>query len=82
MALIYLAEHLVLRIIHREEWHQIGDLVLLRHDNEPEGSKFQAPMWLGPFKVISTDDPRYGLETARGKSSRKPIHFRRLRRYQ
>ncbi len=81
MALINRAERLVPRTMHREERHRIGDLVLLRRGNQPEGSKFQALMWLGPFKVISTYHPRHGLENALGRRSRKPVYFRRLHQY-
>ena len=36
-------------------------------------------MWLGPFKVISVEQPRYVLENAPGRNSRKPVYCRRLR---
>ena len=61
---------------------KVGDRVLLRRDKQPEGSKFEARTLLGPFNVISVEHPRYVLENAPGRKSRKPVHFRRLRRYQ
>ncbi len=82
MALINRAERLVPRILQNKAHYQIGDMVLLRRGRQAEGSKFEARMWLGPFKVISVAHPRYVLENAPGRKSRKPVHFSRLCRYQ
>ncbi len=70
MALINRAERLVPRTLENEARYQIGDMVLLRNGKRPEGSKFEARMWLGPFKVISVEHPRYILENAPGRKSR------------
>ena len=82
MALIYGAERMVPRIFHGDTRYQIGDMVLLRRGRLPEGSKFQARMWLGPYKVISAHHPRYVSQNSLGRESRKSVHFRRLRQYQ
>ncbi len=74
--LINCAKRLVPRTVHRETRYEIGDMVL------PVGSKFQARMWLGSYKVICAYHPRYGLENASGRKSRIPVHFRRLKQYQ
>ncbi len=55
--------------------------MLLRRGKPPEGSKFEARMWLGPFKVIFLEQPSNGLGNAPGRKSMKPVHFRRLRPY-
>ncbi len=55
MGLISRAERLVPRILQKEAHYQIGDMVLLRCGRQPEGSKSEARMWLGPFKVISVE---------------------------
>ncbi len=36
------------RTVHGDTHYQLGDMVLLRRGRLPEGSKFQARMWLGP----------------------------------
>ena len=54
---------------------------MLRKGNQPKGSKFEARMWLGPYKVRTVQHPRYELEDAPGRRSRKPVHVRRLRLY-
>ncbi len=82
LALINLAERLVPRSLQKEAHCQVGDKVLLRCGKKPEGSKFETRMWMGPFKVISVEHPRYMLENAPGRKSSKPVHFRRLRRYE
>ena len=82
LALTKRTERLVPRTFQKEARYQIGDRVLLRRGKEPEGSKFEARMWLGPFNVISVEQPRYLLEIAPGRKSRKSVHFRLLRRYQ
>ena len=64
MALINRAERLMLRTVHGDTCYQIGDMVLLRRGRLPEGSKFQARMWLGPCKVISAHHPRFELENS------------------
>ena len=81
MALINRAERLVPRTVHRDRRYEIGDMVFLRRGSLPVGSKFQACMWLGPYKLISAHHPRYVLENTPGRKSRKPVHVRRLRRY-
>ena len=82
MALINGAERLVPRTVHGDTRYQIGDVVLLRRGRLPEGSKFQARMWLGTYKIISAHHPRNVLENAPGRKYKKPVHFRRLRQYQ
>ncbi len=82
LTLINRAERLVPRILQKEADYRVSDRVLLRCGKEPEGSKFGAKMWLGPFKAISVEHHRYVLENAPGRKSRKPVPFRRLRRYQ
>ncbi len=63
LALINRAERLVPRTLQNEAHYRIGDMVLLRCAKHPEGSKFEARMWLGRFKVTSVEHPRYVLET-------------------
>ena len=82
LALINRAERLVPRPLQEEAHYQIGDRVLLRRGKQPEGSRFEARMWLGPFKLISDEHSLYVLENAPERKPRKPVHFRRLRRYQ
>ena len=55
LALINRAERFVPRTFQKEAHYQIGDIVLLRRGKQPEGSKFEARMWLGPLKVISVN---------------------------
>ncbi len=38
-------------------------------------------MWSGPFKVVSVQHPRLGLENAPGRRSRNQVHFKRLHKY-
>ena len=82
MALLNFAEPLVPRSVHGDIRYQIGDMVLLRRGRLSEGSKFQAHMWLGPYKVTSAHQPVYVLENAPERKSRKTAHFRSLRQYQ
>ena len=82
LALTNRAELLVPRTFPKEARYQIGSRVLLRSGKQSEGPIFEARMWLGPYKVISVEHPRYVLENAPGRKSRKPLQFRRLRRYQ
>ncbi len=82
MALINRAERLVPRTLQKEAGYQIGDMLLCRSGKQPEGSKFDARVWLGPFKVISVERPGYALENALARRSTEPVHFKRLRRYQ
>ncbi len=82
LALINLAERLVPRSLQKEAHNQIGYRVQLRRGKQPEGSKFEARMWVGSFRVISVAHLHYVLENAPGRKTRKPVHFRRLRRYQ
>ena len=76
LALINRAERLLPRTLQKEAQYQIGDRVLLRRGKRPDGSKFEARTWLGPFNVISVEHPHYVLEIAQGRKSRKPVHFR------
>ena len=55
LALTNRAERLVPRTLQKEMHYQIVDRVLLRRGRQPEGSRFEARMWLGPFKVISVE---------------------------
>ncbi len=82
MALVNHAERLVSSTVHGDYRYLIGDMVLLRHGRQPERSKFQARMWLGPYKFISAHHCRYVLEYAPGRKSRTPVHCRRSRQYQ
>ncbi len=82
LTLINRAESLAPCTLQKEALSQIDDRVLLRRGKQPEGSKLEARMWLGPFKVISAAHPRYVFENAPRRKSRKPVHSRRLRRYQ
>ncbi len=59
MALINSAERLVPHTVHGDTRYQIGAMVLLRRGRLPEGSKFQARMWQGPYQVISAHHPCY-----------------------
>ncbi len=81
MALINRAERLVPRTDHTDTRYEIDDMVLLRRGRLPVGSKFQARMWLGPYKVISAYHPRYVFGNSPGRNSRKPVHVRRLNQY-
>ena len=81
LALINSAERLATRSFQKEAHYQIGDRVLLRCGKQPEGSKYEARMWLTPFKVTSVGHPRHVLENAPGRKSGKSVHFRRLRRH-
>ncbi len=64
MASINLVERIVPCTLQNEVRYQIGDMVLLRHGKQPEGSNFEARTWLGPFKVISVEHARYALVNA------------------
>ncbi len=66
---------MVPRGIQKEAHCRIGDMVLLRRGKQPEGSKFEARMCLGHFKVISVEQPSYGLGNAPGEKYRKPVHL-------
>ncbi len=79
LELINRAERLLPCTLQKEAHYQIGDRLLLRRGKQQEGSKFEKRMWLGPFKVISVEQPRYVLENAPGRNSRKPVYCRRLR---
>ncbi len=68
MALINRDDHLIPRIRQNETHYQIG--------KQPVGSKVRSRIWLGLFEVISVEHPRFGLETASGRNSQKPVHFR------
>ena len=82
LSLINRAERLVPRTLQKEVHYQIGDRVLLRRGKQPVGSKFEARMWLALFKVLSVEHPRYVLENAPGRRSRKFVLLRCLLRYQ
>ena len=81
IALAARAERLVPQMVTEEQKFKIGDWVLSRRGNQPEGSKFEARMWLGPYKVRAVQHPRYELENAPGRRSRKPVHVRCIRLY-
>ena len=57
----------------KEQKFKSGDWVSFRKGNEPKGSKFESRMWLGPYKVRTVRTPRYELENATGRRSRKPV---------
>ena len=76
MGLINRAQRLVPRTLQKEARFHIGDILLLRRGKQPEGSKFEARMWLEPFQLISVERTRYVLKDATGRKSRKPVHFR------
>ena len=59
----------------------MGDLVLLRRGNQPEGLRFEARMWQVPNKVSSVQQPLYELENAPVRRFQKLIHVRGLRLY-
>ena len=54
---------------------------MLRRGTQPKDSKFEARMWLGPYKVKIVRHQSHELETAPGRRSRKPVYVRRLRLY-
>ena len=81
IALAARAERVVPRMVTEEQKFKTGDWVLLRRGNQPKGSKFEARMWLGPYKVRTVQHPHYELENEPGRRSRKPVHVRRLRLY-
>ncbi len=78
VVLIYRAESLVPRTVFGSTRYQIGDMVFLRHGRLPQGSKFQARMWLGSYEVIYAYRPYYLLGNASRRNSRKLVHFRRF----
>ena len=45
------AERAVRRMVKGEQKLKTGDWVLLRKRKQPKGFKFEARMWLGPYKV-------------------------------
>ena len=81
IALAARAERVVPRMVTEEQKFKTGDWVLLRRGNQPKGSKFEARMWLEPYQVNTVQYPRYELENAPGRRSRKPVHVRRIRLY-
>ncbi len=76
MTLINLVARLVPRAIGKEARYKIGDMVVFRCGKQPEGSEFEARIWLDHFKVISVEHPSYGLGNDAGRKSRKTVHFR------
>ena len=47
---------------------------MLRRGNQPKYSRFDARMWIGPYKVGTVQHSRYELENSPGRRSRKPVH--------
>ena len=73
LALMNRAKPFVPRTDKKEVRYQIAEMVLLRGSKQTKGPKFQASMWVGPFKVAFTPHPPSELENASGRRSRKPV---------
>ena len=56
------ARRVVPRMKTEEQKFITGDWVLLRRGKQPKGSKFEARMLLGPYKVRTVQHQRYELE--------------------
>lgn len=59
---------------------KVGDMVLVRRDENQEGLKLLVQDWSGLFKVRKVDHPRHILEEESKRKSRKPDHVRYMQR--
>ena len=62
---------------------KVGDQFLVVLGSFYGAAKFPAfkSKYKGPYRVIDSKHPRYGLVSSTGKHTRKPIHARQLKKY-
>ena len=66
---------------HEEPKFRVGDWVLLRRGRPKAGPALKSTAWSGPFQVKTEEHPKHILIQGSNRSSRHPVHVRRLRQY-